>query len=176
LYECARSYIQDTHPNGSEFWTSVERHIEFVLSLPNGWEGAQQSQMRHAAVLAGLVTDGDAQARLQFVTEGEASLHFCVKKGLMTDAVTVRSPQAKFAYILLTIWFASTEKVSSLSTQVGELSISALTAGQQHLILSKKLRHPNVSLRHRQPTDTHLMCMQVVCKVQFSLLVVLAPI
>jgi len=91
LYECARSYIQDTHPNGSDFWISVERHIEFVLSLPNGWEGAQQSQMRRAAVLAGLIPDGDGQARVQFVTEGEASLHFCVKKGLMTDAVTVCS-------------------------------------------------------------------------------------
>ena len=70
--------------------------------------------MRRAAVLAGLVADGDEQARLQFVTEGEASRHFCVKKGFMTDAVTVSSPQAECTCVLLTVWSASMEKASLL--------------------------------------------------------------
>jgi hypothetical protein len=78
LYECARSYIQDTH--GKDLWKSIENHIQFVLTHPNGWEGAQQSQIRRAAVLAGLIHDDqDGQSHLQFVTEGEASLHYCLR-------------------------------------------------------------------------------------------------
>jgi len=88
LYECARTYIQDTH--SPELWKSIENDIDFVLTHPNGWEGAQQSQIRHAAVLAGLITDTpDGHARLQLLTEGEASLHFCIGNGLTSDSMTV---------------------------------------------------------------------------------------
>ena len=46
--------------------------------------------MRTAAVQAGLIHDDeDGQSRLSFVTEGEASLHFCVQSGLTTDAIKV---------------------------------------------------------------------------------------
>ena len=90
LLECASSYIQDTHVNGSDFWNSVKSQIDFVLSHPNGWEGIQQSEMRRAAILAGLVPDnGDGHSRLSFVTEGEASLHFSVQNGLPTGAMKV---------------------------------------------------------------------------------------
>ena len=76
LLECASSYIQDTHVNGPAVWNSVESHIDFVLSHPNGWEGTQQSEIRKAAVLAGLIPNNPSgHSRLSFVTEGEASLH-----------------------------------------------------------------------------------------------------
>ncbi|KAI0708754.1 hypothetical protein C8T65DRAFT_740136 [Cerioporus squamosus] len=62
--------------------------IDFVLSHPNGWEGLQQGKMRQAAVLAGLVPDNAAgHARIHFVTEGEASLHFCVQSGLTSESI-----------------------------------------------------------------------------------------
>ena len=83
LLECALRYIQDHHANGEELWDSVKDQIYFVLSHPNGWEGSQQAQMRKAAVLAKLIPDTiPGRARLSFVTEGEASLHFSVKNGL----------------------------------------------------------------------------------------------
>ncbi|RDB20568.1 Heat shock protein 12A [Hypsizygus marmoreus] len=88
LYTCARTYIQDTHANGGDLWASVQNHIEFVLTHPNGWEGAQQARMRRAAVRAGLVPDtNEGRARVHFVTEGEASLHFCIQNGLTTAAM-----------------------------------------------------------------------------------------
>ena len=91
LLECASSYIQDTHANGPDLWNSVKAHIDFVLSHPNGWEGTQQSEMRRAAILAGLVPDNaSGHARLSFVTEGEASLHFSVHNGLPSGAMKVR--------------------------------------------------------------------------------------
>ena len=90
LYQCAKSYIVDTHANGVELWTSVDQHIEFVLTHPNGWGGAQQAQMRKAAIQGGLVSDtSEGRARVHFVTEGEASLHFCIQNGLTTDAMRV---------------------------------------------------------------------------------------
>jgi hypothetical protein len=84
--------VLDTHVNGQDLWRSVERDIEFVLTHPNAWEGAQQGQMRRAAVLGGLIPDtADAQARIRFVTEGEASLHFCIGSGFVSDALHVSS-------------------------------------------------------------------------------------
>ncbi|TFK63670.1 hypothetical protein BDN72DRAFT_902224 [Pluteus cervinus] len=88
LYQSAKAYIEEHHSSGRSLWASVESNIEFVLSHPNGWEGPQQSQMRQAAILAGLIPDAaDGWDRVHFVTEGEASLHFCISKGLLSGAL-----------------------------------------------------------------------------------------
>ncbi|KAJ2928083.1 hypothetical protein H1R20_g9013, partial [Candolleomyces eurysporus] len=89
MLHCAELYVKDTHVNGPEFWRSMEGEIDYVLSHPNGWEGAQQDQMRKAAIMAGLISDNPAgHARISFVTEGEASLHFSIQNGLPTGAMT----------------------------------------------------------------------------------------
>ena len=90
LLQCASNYIQDTHVNGRNLWNSVKSDIDFVLSHPNGWEGPQQSEMRQAAVLAKLIPDKPGgHSRLTFVTEGEASLHYCIQNGLPAGAMKV---------------------------------------------------------------------------------------
>ncbi|KAJ3513955.1 hypothetical protein NMY22_g14893 [Coprinellus aureogranulatus] len=82
LHECAKEYISDTH--GEKLWTSLKSDIIYVLTHPNGWGGVQQSQMRKSAVLAGLIPDTTAgKSRVNFVTEGEASLGiFAFQMGL----------------------------------------------------------------------------------------------
>ncbi|CCM01406.1 uncharacterized protein FIBRA_03457 [Fibroporia radiculosa] len=88
LFRCTRSFIVDTHANGPTLWRAVENDIQFVLSHPNGWEGAQQTKMRRAAVYGGLIPDTDeGKSRIRFVTEGEASLHACVLNGLAADVL-----------------------------------------------------------------------------------------
>lgn len=58
-----------------------------MLTHPNGWEGPQQQQIRYAAELGGLVPAGEeGQSRIHLLTEGEASLHFCVTNVLTSDA------------------------------------------------------------------------------------------
>lgn len=90
LFRCTRSFIIDTHANGAALWQDVEHDLQFVLSHPNGWEGAQQTKMRRAAVYGGLIPDTDeGKARIRFVTEGEASLHACVLNGLAADVLSV---------------------------------------------------------------------------------------
>ena len=93
MYTCARTYIQESHANGTDLWTSIEDEIQFIITHPNGWEGIQQTQIRNACVKAGLVPDGTTgRSRIAFVTEGEASLHFAIKHGLPAHATKVSSP------------------------------------------------------------------------------------
>uniref|UniRef100_A0A0W0G7C1 Uncharacterized protein n=1 Tax=Moniliophthora roreri TaxID=221103 RepID=A0A0W0G7C1_MONRR len=87
LHACAVDYIKKSRD--PQFWGSVEDNIDYVLTHPNGWEGFQQSQMRQAAIRAGLITVHDEESRLQFVTGGEASLHYCINKGVMNGDAAV---------------------------------------------------------------------------------------
>jgi len=58
-------------------WDSIS-NTELVLSHPNGWGGPQQSQLRSAAIKAGIVSDTPTgHACVHFVTEGEACFNFC---------------------------------------------------------------------------------------------------
>ena len=93
LLKCAKTYITQTHPSGDDLWTYMQNDIDYVLSHPNGWEGKEQADMRCAAVLAKLIPDTkEGHARLTFVTEGEASLHFAVHNGLPLGALEVGRP------------------------------------------------------------------------------------
>lgn len=91
MKQCAKKYIEETHPLvGSNLW-GLGNEV-YILSHPNGWEGAQQTLMRDAAVTAGLVpATREGRERITFVTEGEASLNFCVDKGLMNESIQVCS-------------------------------------------------------------------------------------
>ena len=92
LFRCTKNFIVDTHANGASLWRAIEEDLQLVLSHPNGWEGAQQTKMRRAAVYGGLIPDTDAgKARIRFVTEGEASLHACVLNGLAKEMLTVQA-------------------------------------------------------------------------------------
>ena len=88
LMECTTTYINDTHPNSQELWDSIKGNVSYVLSHPNGWEGLEQSQMRQAAVAAKIIDNTPAgHAKLSFVTEGEASLHFAIEHGVLSEAL-----------------------------------------------------------------------------------------
>ena len=91
LFEHARTYIRESLANGDLVWETVKDEITFVLSHPNGWEGVQQNAMRKAAIRAGLIPDlRRGNERIVFVTEGEASLHYCLSKGLLAEVAEVR--------------------------------------------------------------------------------------
>jgi len=77
LFDSTRALFISSDPNGEHRWYSVSHEIELVLTHPNGWSGPQQSQLRTAAVRAGIVPDAQANCRVHFVTEGEASFNFC---------------------------------------------------------------------------------------------------
>ncbi len=101
LYNCAAQYIQETHLNGSIIWASVEDDISYVLSHPNGWTAREQGLMRKAAHLAGLIPH-QAHPRLSFVTEGEASLHFCIQAGILSDPAVESDVRRKSKFVFAT--------------------------------------------------------------------------
>lgn len=76
--------------HGEATWKSVQTNIKYVLTHPNGWGGSQQAEMRRAAVLASLVSENEKdQLRIAFVTEGEASLHYCLLSGMTAEGIEV---------------------------------------------------------------------------------------
>jgi hypothetical protein len=84
LYMTTRNYFVKGTPNGSNIWDRLADRIVIVLCTPNGWDMSQYSFLRTAAIKAGLVRESDADARLEFITEGEASVHYALAhtKGL----------------------------------------------------------------------------------------------
>ena len=71
-------------------WDSISG-IELVLTHPNGWGGQQQSQLRSAAIKAGIVSDTPTgRASVHFVTEGEACFNFCATEIRVGETLKVR--------------------------------------------------------------------------------------
>jgi hypothetical protein len=84
--KCAESFIKDTHPQVLSSWAALRARAEFIIAHPNGWEGVQQTKLRRAAVQANLIPDtAEGRSRIGFVSEGEASLHFCIGEGFVSD-------------------------------------------------------------------------------------------
>ena len=78
LFNSTKALFIASEPNGELRWDSISDNIELVLTHPNGWGGPQQTKLRTAAVLAGIVPDTPAgHSSVNFVTEGEASFNFC---------------------------------------------------------------------------------------------------
>ncbi|ESK95831.1 hypothetical protein Moror_12443 [Moniliophthora roreri MCA 2997] len=78
LYHWVKQYICEVNGD-DDWWDIIGDNIEFVLTHPNGWEGVEQAKLRDIAVRAGLIPNTvKGQARVHFVTEGEACLHHCI--------------------------------------------------------------------------------------------------
>ncbi|KAG9054865.1 hypothetical protein FS842_003929 [Serendipita sp. 407] len=76
-----RTFFQETTPNGIAIWERLSSSIVIVLTIPNGWDTRQQGFLKEAAQEAGMVQSGeDAELRIEFVTEGEASVHYVLGK------------------------------------------------------------------------------------------------
>ncbi len=88
--QCTKEFFERRSARGKDKWAALFPTAHFVLGHPNGWEGAPQAKLRKAAVEGGLVPDTVAdRSRIHFVTEGEASLHFCLGEGLVDEAKEV---------------------------------------------------------------------------------------
>jgi hypothetical protein len=87
----AKRHIEEHHMGFN--WTSVENSVEFIFSHPNGWEGLQHQKYREAIEGAGLIPRTlKGRARVHMITEGEASLHYCVSS--LPEEFANAEPQA----------------------------------------------------------------------------------
>ncbi|KAG8913582.1 hypothetical protein FRC00_002091 [Tulasnella sp. 408] len=83
MYDCVKIHILGTRIDGNALWSSLGGTAHFILSHPNGWGSYQQGKMREAAIRGGLVPNTpEGRERIEFVTEGEASFHWCIEQAL----------------------------------------------------------------------------------------------
>ncbi|KAG9048625.1 hypothetical protein FS842_000354 [Serendipita sp. 407] len=76
LFRHTEEYFIERTPGGAAIWKRLRHTVEIVLAIPNGWDYEQQSILRKAIVEAGIVAPNDADTKIAFVTEGEASVHY----------------------------------------------------------------------------------------------------
>jgi len=101
LFDSAIAHIKEVEPTGEVLWENFGPTFELALTHPNGWEGRQQEVMRKAVVQAGIFTKEEALSRVSFVTEGEASFHYCVANTKSGESLKVRIPWQIIDWILM---------------------------------------------------------------------------
>ena len=165
LFACAATYIKDTHPNGVTLWETHRNDIHFVLSHPNGWEGKEQSQMRQAALKAGLISDTpEGHGRISFVTEGEASLHFAIENGVLSQAMEVKKLFSTYQQYFTTSFFKKRVKaLLLLMLAEGPLMLAPtsehLRRGREFL---KRLPRHNVRREFHSPKTDRLAYLKAI--------------
>lgn len=89
LLKCCKYFIKEVHPTYS--WGNLMSSAEFIICHPNGWKGSQQNRMRQAAIEASLAPNtNEGRNRIRFVTEGEASLHYCIEEHHLDDVRSLK--------------------------------------------------------------------------------------
>lgn len=126
-----RAFFEDRTPNGRNIWLNLIHCADFVIAHPNGWGLKEQGVLRRAAIQADLVRPNDAEARVHFVTEAEASVHFCVANAHLAAKFQVRDVfyfLSKISIILprleQTSWYAMPEVLPSISRHTSSINVS----------------------------------------------------
>ncbi|KAG8717708.1 hypothetical protein FRC08_006900 [Ceratobasidium sp. 394] len=78
LLRQTQEYFEERILDGKQIWETYRPKMEIVLAHPNGWGLREQAFLRSAAVEAKLADAESAPTRIRFVTEAEASVHFCI--------------------------------------------------------------------------------------------------
>lgn len=81
VFKHTKAFFESRTPNGVKIWHQLVDNAEIVIAHPNAWGLKEQSVLRRAAIRADLVSVTQAYARIRFVSEGEASVHFCIVHG-----------------------------------------------------------------------------------------------
>ncbi|KAG8743673.1 hypothetical protein FRC11_013766 [Ceratobasidium sp. 423] len=91
LCKQTKTYFEGRILDGKAIWEKYMPTMEVILAHPNGWDARQQSFLRNAVVECGVFNPpGTTIAKkIQFVTEAEASVHYCIKHTNLSDQLNV---------------------------------------------------------------------------------------
>lgn len=78
LLEHVERFFKSSTADGDVIWERLGSQITLVVATPNGWEIQQQQTMRNALILGRVLPADHDPDRLEFVTEGEASVHYAL--------------------------------------------------------------------------------------------------
>ncbi|KEP53958.1 heat shock 70 kDa protein 12A [Rhizoctonia solani 123E] len=94
LLNHTRTYFEDRILDGKSIWERHSPAMEVIIAHPNGWGLREQHFLRQATTEAGFSTSDQASRKIRFVTEAEASVHFCIHH---TSLGNVLRPGMSFA-------------------------------------------------------------------------------
>ncbi|KAF8311659.1 uncharacterized protein EI90DRAFT_2953365 [Cantharellus anzutake] len=78
LIKHTQDAFEDCVLDGARVWEMLFPSADVVIAHPNGWGLREQEFMHEAAVAANIVPQSQPRTRIFFVTEGEASVHYCM--------------------------------------------------------------------------------------------------
>ncbi|KEP54004.1 heat shock 70 kDa protein 12A [Rhizoctonia solani 123E] len=84
-------FFKDRIVDGPTIWEAYKDTATFVIGHPNGYSLREQDFLRKAAIDGGLVGAADAKSRVRFVTEAEASVHFCIAHSNISSRLRIGS-------------------------------------------------------------------------------------
>lgn len=108
IHDQTVSFIKDSHADGPLILDEATKagRVTFMFGIPNGWTGETQSRMRKCAVNAKFVpSEIDAETRINFILEGEASALSCLSDADAGNQFKVSSPL--FALSNCSKWLAT---------------------------------------------------------------------
>ena len=87
-----RKFFHEHVLDGKNVWDKYASSMHIAFAHPNGWGTPERAFLRNAAVSAGYLLAQDASSRIQFVTEAEASVHYCLKCSGLDQVLIVSHP------------------------------------------------------------------------------------
>ena len=84
-----RAFFETRTPNGATIWQQLIDDADIIIAHPNAWGLREQHVLRRAAIRADCVPVARADSRIRFVSEGEASVHFCIVHGKLATKLKV---------------------------------------------------------------------------------------
>ena len=161
LIQHATNFFKSHTVDGEEIWDRIWAHSTIILATPNGWEIPQQHLLRKAVVMSGALPANFEEDRLDFVTEGEASVHYALlhsrnpnwlKSGMMfalTDAGGSTVDSTMYICKQVTPNILLEEVCASECIQAGSVFVDRA----MHNLLERKLR----GSRFNDPEDIDVM-------------------
>ncbi|KAJ1308205.1 hypothetical protein OPQ81_003920 [Rhizoctonia solani] len=89
LLKHTRAFVETRMPHGKQTWEKYKPTIEVVIAHPNGWGTPEHDFLRKAAIDCGFVGADNASRQVQFVTEAEASVHYCIHHSSFSNKLEV---------------------------------------------------------------------------------------
>ncbi|KAH7339944.1 hypothetical protein B0J17DRAFT_767609 [Rhizoctonia solani] len=89
LLKHTKAFVEKRMALGKQTWEKYKPTMEVVIAHPNGWDTPEQAFLRKAAINSGFVDSDKAETQVQFVTEAEASVHYCIHHSNLGSKVQV---------------------------------------------------------------------------------------
>jgi hypothetical protein len=96
LFQHTKAFFERAVLGGYEIWQSLSESIDVIIAHPNGWGTREQGVLRTAAVAAGISTSAESHGKISFVSEAEASIHFCLTSSQLIGSLEVGDALTEF--------------------------------------------------------------------------------